>query len=270
MELVLKNSAERIGRGFSKNIKRGFGMSEKIRVIGYVNHAAEFVLENKGQCITRAIPYLIFLTVINFAAPLLGNSFEFLSTYAEQFLYAMFAVSWHRFSILSSERVSSGLSYRFGMREFRFTLLLIASTVVLQLASHALLFILPPVLAVILLFIILIPVVLTLFFVYPAIALDQPIRIQLFFNEAIKHLSSFGAALVAVILYVFIVGIVIALIAWILNDILSPQVFSLLSFAVFSLIVTPIVMAITVSTATFLYRDVIGFVGSGETAAEVS
>lgn len=233
-------------------------MDKKVSVISVVIDAVKFVLQHWSECFFRALPILLLISLASYLQHLLGGIFLATAQYVEPFLYAMFAVSWHRYSVLISERNKGGIPYNFGWREIKFGALSIVSTVGFAVLFQTLAAILAPMLAYIAFLILLIPILLTLVFIYPAIALDQPIQLRVFLNKGLKQFISFLIAFV-------IIGAALFALVWVINfllplvtTIISPNLLKILTFVVLQLVLTPIFLALMASSASFLYRDVIG------------
>jgi len=221
--------------------------------------AAQFVFQNFGACIFRALPVLFLVSLLAYAQSFLAVGSNDLEKYISPFLYAMFAVSWHRYSVLESIRVSKGIPYQMGLRELMFGALSVFSTLFIDWMLGAFIQNFDQETAIILFALFLIPVLVTLVFVYPAIALDQPLRISQFLREGISLLPSFSVALLVVAICVLIIGGGGYVLISILTTIFTPLALQVILFISVNLVLVPILLAITASSASFLYRDVIGF-----------
>ncbi len=189
---------------------------------------------------------------------MLGSSFAIVSSFLEPFLYAMFAVAWHRYSVLESERSRRGFPYRYGKRELKFGA---ASVLFALLVSSLAQFVgrfLPQEIALISLPILLTPILATVIFIYPAIALDQPLRIRLFLNEGLKLILSFVFAAIVILIVIALLTAMAYFGFPILASIFTPAALEVLFFVLYNLIIIPLVLAITTSSASFLYKAVIG------------
>lgn len=233
-------------------------MTRKISVIGTIIEAIRFVFSNWGDCLYRALPILFLVATVSYLQNFLGGILLLVAKLAEPFLYAMFAVSWHRFSVLKSERHRKGLPYKFGKRELKFGALSVASTFLFAFLLQSLTSLLPPIGALITFLVILVPVTLTLIFIYPAIALDQPLRLSLFFMKGVRQIISFVIAFVIVGVISFSIAGLVSLALPLLVEVISPNAIKLITFIVGQLVLTPVFLALMASTASFLFRDVIG------------
>ncbi len=233
-------------------------MTQKISVIGTIVEAIQFVFSNWGECLFRALPILFLVAAVSYLQNFLGGILLVIAKLSEPFLYAMFAVSWHRFSILKSERLRKGLPYKLGKRELKFGALSVASTFLFAFSLQSLASLLPPLEAIITFLVILVPVTLTLIFIYPAIALDQPLRLSLFFMKGVRQITSFVIAFVIVGVIAFSIAGLASLALPLLIKLISPDAVKLMTFIVGQLVLTPVFLALMASTASFLYRDVIG------------
>lgn len=221
--------------------------------------AARFVFHNFRACIFRALPVLFLVSLLTYIQSFLGGVFSEMDRYVSPFLYAMFAVSWHRYSVLEAVRKQGGIPYQFGSREMMFGALSAFSTLFITWVLATLAKNFDQEIAVLLFFAFLVPVLVTLVFIYPAIALDQPLRIRQFLKEGIILLPSFIVALLFVGLCTLIVGGGGYLLIALLSTIFTPPALKIILFVSVNLVMGPIILAITASSASFLYRDVIGF-----------
>ena len=220
--------------------------------------AVRFVFNNFLDCIFYVLPILFLVSVLAWIQSMLGGGFALVQSLLEPFLYAMFAVAWHRYSVLESERARRGFPYRFGKRELKFGAASVLFALLMSSLAQLLGGFLPQEVALIALPILLTPILATVVFIYPAIALDQPLRIRLFLNEGVKLILSFIVAIIAV---VTVIGLLTAAAYFglqILATIFTPPALKVLIFVLYNLVIIPLVLAITTSSASFLYKTVIG------------
>ncbi|MEH6405008.1 MAG: hypothetical protein V7750_16645 [Sneathiella sp.] len=233
-------------------------MTNLTRVTKNLLLAAQFVFHNFRACIFRALPVLFLISVLTYIQSFLGGIFSEMTTYISPFLYAMFAVSWHRYSVLESAKTLKGIPYQLGTRELMFGALSAFSTLFITWVLGFLIQNFDQGTAVTLFALLLIPLLVTLVFVYPAIALDQPLRIGYFLREGIILLPSFIVALLCVAICIFVIGGGGYLLISILTSIFTPLALKIILFVSINLVLVPIILAVTASSASFLYRDVIG------------
>lgn len=237
-------------------------MTNLLKVTYCLFDAISFVFKNYMACLYRVLPVLFVVSVLTWLlatfSPTLGVATGWVGKVLLSFCYAMFAVSWHRYSILEEEQKINGFSYRFGRREVKFGLLSVAFALFIQILLASLEQLLQQELALLLFVILMIPILITVFFVYPAIALDQPLQLRRFLNEGVKLIFSFIVAIIAI-------GIMIFLLRWalmfglgIMKNIFQPGALKIVLFVGYNLVAIPLFLAITTGTASFLYKDVIG------------
>lgn len=237
--------------------------------------AFEFVMDHLQECYLLAAPVILFtivttalslLAMWNLSSIIASSTFNYLILGLQPFVIAMFAVSWHRFTALPAERNVTGLTFRLGKRELFFGLFSVAIWVAGTGLTFLTAFISTPI-AAILILILLIPLLLIMFFVYPAIALDQRLEFGFFFEAGTKRIFSFLLALGVALLFSIVWSLVIAIVSWLIADVFSPMLLFVLLGILNGLVLTPIATAIAVSTATILYTDVFGFNTSGSGVA---
>jgi len=233
-------------------------MTHKTSVTLCIFDAVRFVFHNFMDCIFHVLPILFLVSVLAWIQSMLGGGFALIRSLLEPFLYAMFAVAWHRYSVLESERSRRGLPYRFGKRELKFGAASVLFALVMSLLAQGLGRFLPQEMALIALPILLTPILATVIFIYPAIALDQPLRIRLFLNEGLKLILSFIVAIIAVVIVISLLTVAAYFGLQILATIFTPPALKVLIFILYNLVIIPLVLAITTSSASFLYKAVIG------------
>ncbi len=241
-------------------------MTTKASVTLCIFEAVKFVFGNFLDCIFRVLPILFLVSLLAWAQSIFGGLIALIGEILEPFLYAMFAVAWHRFSVLKSEQTRRGFFYGFGMRELKFGAASVLFAYLLKLLGSILVQTLPQELALIAFLIIMLPLLVTLVFIYPAIALDQPLRLRLFLNEGLKLTWSFIVAIVVVSVAIAALTAVAYFSLKILTTIFTPAALQLLIFIAYNLIIIPLVLAISTSSASFLYKAVIGLEEEGSNA----
>jgi len=239
-------------------------MTNLLKVTYCLFDAISFVFKNYIACLYRVLPVLFLVSILTWLlatfSPTLGVATGWIGKVLISFCYAMFAVSWHRYSILKEEQQIKGFSYRFGRRALKFGLLPVAFALFIQILLSSLEQLLQQEIALLLFVVLMIPILITVFFVYPAIALDQPLQLRRYLNEGVKLVFSFIVAIIAI-------GIMIFLLRWalmfglgIMKNIFQPGALKIVLFVGYNLVAIPLFLAITTGTASFLYKDVIGLV----------
>ncbi|MCG8490424.1 MAG: hypothetical protein MI743_02310 [Sneathiellales bacterium] len=237
-------------------------MTNLLKVTYCLFDAISFVFKNYMACLYRVLPVLFTVSILSWLlatfSPTLGIATGWVGKILISFCYAMFAVSWHRYSVLEEEQRIKGFSYRFGRREIKFGLLSVAFALFIQILLSSLEQFLQQDLALLLFALLMIPILITVFFIYPAIALDQPLQLRRYLNEGVKLIFSFIVAMVAI-------GIMILVLRWalmfglaFLQNVFQPGALKMVLFVGYNLVAIPLFLAITTGTASFLYKDVIG------------
>jgi flagellar biosynthesis protein FliQ len=225
-------------------------------VFGTIFRASGFVLRNLGPCLLRALPVIILAAVLHLPQLQETLSITFLPELLEPFAYAVFAVAWHRYTILSSERQRNGLIPRFGLRELKFGLVSLAITLALLAITEGFSLILGegPTFIFITVLIYFIAGI-GLMFVFPAIAFDQPVDMVQFIQEALKLL---GSLIVAILLASVVVAILVGSFIFAASSIAETSqnpVWILLSAKFFiEALFGTLILAIAIS----MFKDVIG------------
>lgn len=220
--------------------------------------ATAFVIQNAGACFMRGLPVVVAMGVLAFLINLTNGSFAIAAQVVESFLYAIFAVAWHRYSLLPEVRATPGFALAFGLREIKFGALIVVVSLASYFITSMLVTVLPDEAAIVVVFILVIAASSMLAFFYPAIALDQPIDGGRFVQEGFTLIFSFIlGGILAMAIFIVPVGAA-ALIAGLIASMLGSVTAITVAIGIVNFIASVIIIAITVSTASFLYRDVIG------------
>ncbi len=234
-------------------------MSGENYVFGTIFRASEFVLRNIGPCLLRALPVIILAAVLHL--PQLQDTLyiTFLPELLEPFAYAMFAVAWHRYTLLPSERQRNGLIPRFGLRELKFGFLSLVITLAIIGTTEGLsLFLTDGPIIVIVIFLYIFATV-SLMFVFPAIAVNQPVKIILFIHESLKLLASLITAVILASLALASMGyLFLYTVSNVLEVSQNPTLILFITNLLVDALVTPLILAIVISTVSYLFKDVIG------------
>lgn len=248
---------------------------ESLSIVDCLLDACEFFRQNISACIMQCFPIAIFTIFIEtFLPDLRGsiiesddfsslNSLQIGSTIpifiglVEIFLYSAFAVSWHRYTIFSGKEKYS-FPYQFKARELKFMLLATVNAAISGVLALLLLFIADGLLLIALLCLILTPVSLTFFLIFPAIALDQKINLSRIFIVLKTKMGSYFLTML-----IFSAGVILVcgglfLLVWITEEYLHSNVTSILLLLFFSLLLPPFLITILTSTASYLYVRAIG------------
>ncbi|MEX1034659.1 MAG: hypothetical protein WDZ54_01790 [Sneathiella sp.] len=222
--------------------------------------AFRFVILHRWPCLIRAVPVIVMTGLISWLETNILASADYFRLVMNELLYAIFAVYWSRYTLIGVERESAAFGLHFGLREIKFAGALLGYVLITYILARiyvagggggtgASL-----VLFVILLLLCFMP----LMFVFPAIALDQPLALSEFAKSVLEMffalVGTFLLALVAVVgLYILIYMPMLLLILLNKPD-LAGAVFYLLS----SFLLMPFVLAVFISFLSILYRESIG------------
>ncbi len=228
-----------------------------------------FVLDHLKACYLLATPIILFsilTTAFSFISNPSGSTEEhsltliISTTILEAFFFAMFAVSWHRYTAFETERNVTGPRFRLGPREIKFALFNVTISVLLVGLMGFLTVILQTGAGGILVAILSIPVLMIMFFAYPAIALDQPLRFNLFLEAGTKRFLSFLKAFFIAGLLILVWALLIWILTWLLGGFADGGFQVLLRALLDGLVLIPISTAVAVSMATKLYMDVFAYI----------
>ncbi|WP_169545053.1 hypothetical protein [Sneathiella aquimaris] len=233
-------------------------MTNYLSVTRCVYDAAKFVFAHFLDCIFHVIPILFLVSIVAWLQGWLGGWMILTGNLLQPFIYAMFAVAWHRYSVLQSERQKKWFNYRLGKREFKFGALSVIFTLGMTSLAAGIGKIFPLEIGLPLFLLLLVPILVTVIFIYPAIALDQPIQIRLFLNKGVKLILSFIIALVLLALIGTVLGLSAFFVLKLLSMIFTPAALKVIIFILTNLLIIPLLLAISTSSASFLYKRVIG------------
>lgn len=247
------------------NIYKNDDKVKKITVFGSFLEAVIFVFSNLSSCIVRSLPYVILTSLLYFVPRSFDINIETFSLVVSPFLYATFAVSWHRFSIYGANENKSTFPVEFGVREIKFGAVGLIITTITQALTLKYFGADPAAFAsyvsasnMFIFFLLTSIIGLSTFLIFPAIALKQPIEVVLLFKKGVKMTGSF-------ILFFLVIGFVTTMFNLFLGVISTTNIAYELAmqsegvqYFINFVILSPLSLAITVSTVTFLYRDLIG------------
>lgn len=236
-------------------------MDNLLTVSKAVIAATHFVIGNAGACFKRGLPIVVAMAVLAFLTNLINGYFALAAELVESFLYAIFAVAWHRYSLLPKAREKSGFALSFGLREIKFGGVIVVVSQIVYIVNSALVAVLPETAAIVAVFIFVVLASSMLVFFYPAIALDQPIDAKHFLHEGLTLIFSFMLGGIVAMLIFIVPTVAAAVIAFGLAAVLGPDTAITVAVAVVNFAALVIIIAITVTSASFLYRDVIGLRG---------
>lgn len=220
--------------------------------------ASLFVVQHALPCFMRGLPIIIAMGALAFINNLTNGSFAIAAQVIEAFLYAIFAVAWHRYSLLPEVRARHGFPLTFGLREIKFGALIVVVSLASMFISTMLAAVLPDEAAIVVIVILILIASAMLVFFYPAIALDQPIDGGRFVQEGLALIFSFIiGGILAMLIFILPVGAA-ALIAFGIASMFGAVTLVAIAVGVINFIASVFIIAIMVSTASFLYRDVIG------------
>ncbi len=227
--------------------------------------AIGFVFQNFKPFLLRALPAFAAILVLELTKTQITGDYWPLSPVIMTMLYAVFIVSWHRYTLLPEERTRKGVMFSFGLREIKLGAVLLLVYFVNFGIGKIVLSVTPQEIlgfsyttASYLFFLI---SSLLLFFVYPAIAIDHPIRLKLFWSRAFRLFFSFVFASLLAIGVLIIISILQLVFHYLIDGIGAGGLVALIPVLIFSYLIIFLQYALLASTASFLYRDVIGLRG---------
>lgn len=232
--------------------------------------AIVFVFSNIGAFYLRALPYIAFMCIY-IALTSLPDTSRYFAPYqvfvikfVGPFVFAIFAVSWHRYCAFEYERRKTGFPLRFGKREIKFALLSVVATLASWWGYDVLSDIFYGIIAIVPTIIIALLVVAILLFLYPAIALDQKPDLKRYGQEGLALATSIVIAVLMIAAMAIVTGLVMSFVYINLGSILGSGYRLVLEIVLEQVILNPIILAIALTSATFLFQHVIGIEVSEE------
>ncbi|MCF8467402.1 MAG: hypothetical protein K9G33_08390 [Sneathiella sp.] len=222
--------------------------------------AFRFVVVHRWPCLLRAVPVVLLTALIAWLETNILASAEYFRMVFNELLYAIFAVYWHRYTILSRERESSSFGLQFGLREIKFAGAMLAYVIVTYILART--FVASGGASsnstIILFIIVLLLSFLPLMFVFPAIALDQPLAPARFAERIFEmFLPLVGTLLLALVAVAGLYALIYM--PFLLMMLLKrPDMAGILFYLVSSFVIMPFIMAVFVSFVAILFRDAIG------------
>lgn len=223
--------------------------------------AFRFVLAHRYPCLLRAIPVILLTGFMALLETSILAAAEYSALIMKEIFYAIFAVFWHRYVLRPDLRAQMGFGLAFGLREIKFAAALLGFVVTsyhlgsllagaVGVSSISSVFV---IIAVV--YMVFLPFV----FLFPAIALDQPLQIGVFAQRVLDiFLPLIGTifmglvAVVGISMMLYLPGILIAT-----N---YPDLGNAVIFMTSSFVITPFVLAVTITFVSFLYRQSLGVV----------
>lgn len=222
--------------------------------------AFRFVIDHRWPCLIRAFPVVAITAFLAWLQTNILAQTDFFILVANELLYAIFAVYWHRYTVLEDQRVEAGFGLNFGLREIKFAGAMLGYVLASYLLARAFFATLGSgstsslVVFACLLLLVFLPFIL----IFPAIALDQPIRLSL----CIRRIFDIMLPLIGTVLLGLVaaagVYLLIFLPAGFLATLFGPSFAKMLVSTIASFLVMPFVMAVAISFVSILFRDLMG------------
>lgn len=235
-------------------------MRADIRPTVILLEAFRFVIHHRWPCLLRAVPVVIMTGIIAWLETNILARTEFFPLVMNELLYAVFAVFWHRYTLKEESRTGPDAGLHFGVREIKFAAVLLLYVLVTYVLATAFLAVMGTGSAgEILIFIILLSLAfLPIILIFPAIALDQPVRPAYFAGRIFEiFLPLLGTVILGIVacagLYLLIF-LPLGLLAILMDTTFAEILISIVG----SFLVMPLALAVSVSFVSFLYRDMIG------------
>jgi len=222
--------------------------------------AFRFVIAHRWPCLVRAVPVVVLTAIIAWLETNILAKAEFFTLVVNELLYAIFAVYWHRYTVLTVEREGEGFGLHFGIREIKFAAAMLIFVFGSYLLGRAFVAMVgdQSVLQVVVFSCFLLLCFLPLILVFPAIALDQPVHITLFITRTLEiFIPLLGTVLLGIVAAAGIYLLVFLPTA--LLAVFSNTVFlEILGSLVATFVVMPFILAVSVSFISILFRETIG------------
>ncbi|MBO0334590.1 hypothetical protein J0X12_13255 [Sneathiella sp. CAU 1612] len=222
--------------------------------------AFRFVIGHRWPCLFRAVPVVMMTALIAWLETNILAAADYFRLVVNEILYAIFSVYWHRYTVFKFERRNPSFGLHFGLREIKFAGAMLGYVLItyvlakVYVASGG-----DGSSASIMLFVTLLCLCfMPLMFIFPAIALDQPLALKDFARTVIDMflplVGTFLLALVAVVgLYVLIYMPMLLLI--LMN---KPDMAGILFFVLSSFLIMPFILAVFISFLSILFRETVG------------
>jgi hypothetical protein len=240
-------------------LREGEAMNFEVRPTVCLFDAFRFVLAHRWPCLIRAVPIVLLTGIIAWLETNILAAAEYFTLVIREIIYAIFAVFWHRYTLRPDLREEMGFGLSFGLREIKFAAALLGIVIISYILGRSLVgavgietassdFVLIAVAYM---------AFLPFIFVFPAIALDQPLRYGTFARRILDMffplVGTIFLGLVATLgisILLFMPGILIAT--------RDANVGGFIIFLVSSFVIAPFVLAVTVTFISFLYRQSLG------------
>lgn len=231
-----------------------------VRPAAALLEALRFVLAHRYACLLRAVPIIMATGLIAWLETNILADAHYFRLVVNDLLFAIFAVFWHRYSLLEEVRSAPGFGLQFGLREIKYAGVMIGLAILTFILARLyassgggdsraslLLF-------VALLMLCYLPVM----FVFPAIAVDEPIHPLPFAQTVIDmFLPLLGVLLMGVVAVIGLYALIyMPLLLLVLMQ--RPAAAGLLFYLLSSYLILPFVLAVGISFVSILYRQAIG------------
>lgn len=234
-------------------------VSRDVKPAACLLEAFNFVIVHRWPCLLRAVPIVMLTALLAWLETNILERTDIFRVVINDLLYAIFAVFWHRYTLLARERDQSDYGLAFGLREMKFAGAMLAYAGVSYLVAR--IFIAGgggSIMSVVVFISLLLLSFLPLMFVFPAIALDHPLALSLFARRVVEmSLPLVGTFLLGIVgiagLYVLVYLPVLLLAA--LN---RPGVAGVLFYLFSSFLIMPFILAVFISFVSILYREAMG------------
>jgi len=222
--------------------------------------AFRFVLAHRWPCLFRAVPVVLLTALVAWLETNILASAEYFRLVVNELLYAIFAVYWNRYTLLAEDRQRADFGLSFGLREIKFAGAMLVFVLISYLLARAFIgsFGVGSTSSVIVFMGGLVLVFMPLMFIFPAIALDQPLRLSLFASRTMEMMlpliGTFLLGVVAVLgLYVLIYLPTLLLAVLQFAELAGPLFYLISSF-----LIMPFILAVSVSFVSLLFGRAIG------------
>ena len=235
-------------------------MTHTVKPTSCLLEAFRFVIGHRWACLFRAVPVVLMTGLIAWLETNILAAAEYFRLIVNEIFYAIFAVYWHRYTVFKFERRNPSFGLHFGLREIKFAGAMLGYVLITYVmakiyvtsggdGSGA---------SIMLFITLLCFCFMPLMFVFPAIALDQPLALKDFARTVIDMflplVGTFLLGLVAVVgLYVLIYMPMLLLI--LMN---KPDAAGILFYVLSSFLIMPFIMAVFISFLSILFRETIG------------
>ena len=235
-------------------------LTQEIKPTECLLRAFRFVVAHRWPCLLRAVPIALLTALIAWLETNILANAEFFALVMNELLYATFAVYWHRYTVLETERLRDGFGLFFGLREIKFAAAMLSFVIASYLLELAFLGALgiQTTSRLVVFSVFLLLAFLPFLLVFPAIALDQPVRLDLLARRIFEMFLPLIGTIILGSVAAGGIYLLIFLPAVLLTIVTGSNIPVILISSIVTFLVTPFILAVSVSFVSILFRETVG------------